>query len=133
MSEPVTISVRGLTAEHIGWTAAAGEQVSTITHYAADTTVGWKGRRDLTRYRIGDQITLTPPPPSDRWEGVKMPRHVYAVQWFRDAPIGRLTPVKWFSTRSDAEAWVFKHFTREGDSTPVRIIRLSADGAEVVG
>ena len=126
MSEPITISVRDLSAEHIGW------RLSNVAQLAEVGEIDYRGRRALLwRYpagdkewaveRVGRELTMTPPPRPDPWEGVPMPGG-YIVQ--RRGRSGH-----WFWSLPSAQKFA-AHERERGLS--VRIVHLSASGAEVV-
>ena len=85
MSEPITISVRDLTAEHIGWrlrylslTDMATGTVQWVQHFVDGTTIKHDGNQDPLRLEVSAKVTLTPPPPPDPWEDVDLEAYMPA-------------------------------------------------------
>jgi hypothetical protein len=121
MSEPITISVRDLTAEHIGWTVNPEATIAAITE--PDTLgcrgvlIQWTDRTEWMTKSGGHVWKITPPPPPDPWEGVE--------QWVVITPNGWCNQ---YGNEVDAQRCV----AMRGSGNGGRIIRVSASGAEVV-
>jgi len=138
MSDPIKISVRDLTTEHLGWIDEEGDSIAAVVgprsdgYYRVTYETSLPGDFVDFWWHPSYALALTPPPPPDPWEGVPMPSEAWAVQWVKDAPIGRLTPVRWCSSLSEARVWLFDNLAAREDAPLCRIVHLSARGAEVV-
>lgn len=129
MSEPITIGVRDLTAEHIGWTVNPEATIAAITE--PDTLgcrgvlIQWTDRTEWMTKSGGHVWKITPPPPPDPWadEPPMVGGNAYAVQIKGDPKPHDVT-----SDRIGCESWIFRNQGYYGK--PMRVVR--ATGWEVV-